>query len=62
MPATRTDRRYVLTTLGSAALDVNRDFIPATPLARVPNLFVMHPDLPVRNFAEFIAYAEKNPG
>ncbi len=42
--------------------DVNRDFIPVTLLARVPNLFVVHPDVPVRTFREFVDYAKKNPG
>ena len=42
--------------------DVNRDFIPVTLLARVPNVFVIHPDVPARNFQEFVAYAKKNPG
>jgi tripartite-type tricarboxylate transporter receptor subunit TctC len=42
--------------------DVNRDFIPVTLLAKVPNLFVIHPDVPASNFNEFVAYAKKNPG
>lgn len=42
--------------------DVNRDFIPVTLLAKVPNLFVIHPDVPASNFKEFVAYAKKNPG
>ena len=42
--------------------DVNKDFIPVTMLAKVPNLFVVHPDVPVKDFKEFVAYAKKNPG
>lgn len=42
--------------------DVNRDFIPVTLLAKVPNVFVIHPDVPAKNFQEFVAYAKKNPG
>lgn len=42
--------------------DVNKDFIPVTLLAKVPNLFVIHPDVPATNFQEFVAYAKKNPG
>jgi tripartite-type tricarboxylate transporter receptor subunit TctC len=42
--------------------DVNRDFMPVTLLAKVPNLFVIHPDVPAANFKEFVAYAKKNPG
>ncbi len=42
--------------------DVNKDFIPVTLLARVPNLFVVHPDVPAQDFKSFVAYAKKNPG
>jgi tripartite-type tricarboxylate transporter receptor subunit TctC len=42
--------------------DVNRDFMPVTLLAKVPNVFVIHPDIPARNFQEFVAYAKKNIG
>jgi tripartite-type tricarboxylate transporter receptor subunit TctC len=42
--------------------DVNKDFIPVTLLARVPNVFVIHPDVPAKNFQEFVAYVKKNPG
>jgi tripartite-type tricarboxylate transporter receptor subunit TctC len=42
--------------------DVNRDFVPVTLLATVPNIFVVHPELPVRDFKEFVAYLKKNPG
>jgi tripartite-type tricarboxylate transporter receptor subunit TctC len=42
--------------------DVNRDFVPVTLLAKVPNLFVIHPDVPARDFNEFVAYVKRNPG
>ncbi len=42
--------------------NVNKDFMPVTLLARVPNLFVIHPDVPATTFKEFVAYAKKNPG
>lgn len=42
--------------------DVNKDFTPVTLLAKVPNLFVIHPDVPAKNLIEFVAYARKNPG
>lgn len=42
--------------------DVNKDFIPVTLLAKVPNLFVVHPDVPAQGFKEFVAYAKSNPG
>lgn len=42
--------------------DVNKDFVPVTLLAKVPNVFVIHPDLPAKNFKEFVAYAKAHPG
>jgi len=42
--------------------DVNRDFAPVTLLAKVPNVFVIHPDVPAKNFKEFVAYAKAHPG
>jgi tripartite-type tricarboxylate transporter receptor subunit TctC len=42
--------------------DVNKDFAAVTLLTKVPNIFVIHPDLPARDMREFIAYAKKNPG
>ena len=42
--------------------DVNRDFIPVTLLAKVPNVFVIHPDVPAKNFREFVDYVKKHPG
>ncbi len=42
--------------------DANRDFVPLTLLAKVPSLYVVYPDLPVRNLKEFVAYAKSKPG
>ncbi len=42
--------------------DPNKDFKPISLLAKVPSLYLVHPDLPVANLREFIAYAKKNPG
>jgi tripartite-type tricarboxylate transporter receptor subunit TctC len=42
--------------------DVNRDFRPVSLLAKVPSLYVVHPDVPAKNLTEFIAFAKKNPG
>jgi len=42
--------------------DANRDFAPITLLSKVPSLYVVHPDLPVKNLKEFIAYAKSKPG
>src|SRR5512140_60668 len=48
--------------LANQPYDVNRDFIPVTLLAKVPNVFVIHPDVPARNFKEFVAYVKAHPG
>ena len=48
--------------LANQPYDVNKDFAPVTLLAKVPNVFVIHPDVPAKNFQEFVAYAKKNPG
>lgn len=42
--------------------DANRDFAPITLVSKVPSLYVVHPDLPVNNLTEFIAYAKSKPG
>lgn len=46
----------------SLPYDVNKDFVPVTLLAKVPNLYVIHPDVPAANFKEFVAHVKKNPG
>ncbi len=48
--------------LKSQPYDVNRDFAPVTLLARVPNLFVIHPDVPAKNFREFVDHVQRHPG
>lgn len=48
--------------LANQPYDVNKDFIPVTLLAKVPNVFVIHPEVPAKNFREFVAYAKANPG
>ncbi len=48
--------------LANQPYDVNKDFLPVTLLAKVPNVFVIHPDVPAKNFSEFVAYVKKNPG
>ena len=42
--------------------DANRDFAPITLVSKVPSLYVVHPDLPVKNLTEFIAYVKSKPG
>ena len=48
--------------LANQPYDVNKDFMPVTLLAKVPNVFVIHPDVPAKTFSEFVAYVKKNPG
>ena len=42
--------------------EISKDFFPVTLLAKVPNVIVIHPDVPAKNFPEFVAYVKKNPG
>lgn len=42
--------------------DANRDFAPITLVSKVPSLYVVHPDLPVKNIKEFVALAKAKPG
>jgi tripartite-type tricarboxylate transporter receptor subunit TctC len=42
--------------------DVNRDFAAVSLLAKVPNIFVVHADVPARDLREFLALARAKPG
>ena len=42
--------------------DPNKDFKPISLLAKVPSLYLVHPDVPAKNLREFIALAKKSPG
>jgi tripartite-type tricarboxylate transporter receptor subunit TctC len=42
--------------------DPAKDFKPVTLLAKVPSLYLVHPDLPVKNLKEFVALAKSKPG
>lgn len=42
--------------------DAAKDFTPVTLVSKVPSLYVVHPDLPVKNLKEFVAYAKSKPG
>ena len=42
--------------------DPIKDFVPITLISKVPSLYVVHPDLPVKNLKEFVAYARTRPG
>ncbi len=41
--------------------DTHRDLAPVTLLAQSPNVLVVHPSVPARNFRELVAYAKANP-
>jgi len=51
-PIVRTDLRY----------DPLKDFSFVSEIAAVPNVVSIHPAVPARDMAEFIAYAKRNPG
>jgi tripartite-type tricarboxylate transporter receptor subunit TctC len=61
----------VMGTVGTHAINVSlyrrmpydavRDFAPVALVARVPNLLVVNPELPVRSVADLIAYARAHP-
>ena len=46
----------------SVPFDPLADFVPVTQINSAPLLLVVHPSLPVKSVAEFIAYAKANPG
>jgi tripartite-type tricarboxylate transporter receptor subunit TctC len=51
-PIVRTDLRY----------DPLKDFSFISQIAAVPNVVSLHPSVPAKNMAEFVAYAKQNPG
>lgn len=42
--------------------DSNTDFVHVTQLAAGPNMLVVHPSFPAKDFKEFIAWVKANPG
>jgi tripartite-type tricarboxylate transporter receptor subunit TctC len=42
--------------------DVNRDFAAVSLLAKVPNIFVVHADVPAKDLRELVALAKSRPG
>ena len=42
--------------------DPVKDFAPVSMLGTTPNVLVVHPSVPAKNFKEFIAYARAHPG
>jgi tripartite-type tricarboxylate transporter receptor subunit TctC len=46
----------------SLPFDTNRDFAAVSLLAKVPNIFVVHADVPAKDMREFVALAKQQPG
>jgi tripartite-type tricarboxylate transporter receptor subunit TctC len=46
----------------SLPFDTNRDFAAVSLLAKVPNIFVVHADVPAKDLREFVALAKREPG
>jgi tripartite-type tricarboxylate transporter receptor subunit TctC len=42
--------------------DTDKDFVPVSLLAKIPNIFVVNANVPVRDLREFIALARAKPG
>jgi tripartite-type tricarboxylate transporter receptor subunit TctC len=42
--------------------DTNKDFAAVSLLAKVPNIFVVHADVPAKDLREFVALAKAQPG
>jgi tripartite-type tricarboxylate transporter receptor subunit TctC len=42
--------------------DAKKDFVPVVMLARAPLFLATHPDLPVTNLQQFVAYVKARPG
>ncbi len=42
--------------------DLDRDLVPVTGIAYVPDVLVVNPKVPVKTLQELIAYAKANPG
>jgi tripartite-type tricarboxylate transporter receptor subunit TctC len=50
------------TTMFKLNFDFNRDIAPVASICRFPFVMEVHPSVPARTVAEFIAYAKGNPG
>lgn len=42
--------------------NIEKDFVPVTVVAFLPNVVVVNPKLPIKSIPELIAYAKANPG
>jgi tripartite-type tricarboxylate transporter receptor subunit TctC len=47
---------------GTGSVSTVDDFVPIGQISDTPQLFVVHPSLPVNNLQELIAYTKANPG
>jgi tripartite-type tricarboxylate transporter receptor subunit TctC len=47
---------------GTGSVSTVDDFVPIGQVSDTPQLFVVHPSLPVNNLQELIAYTKANPG
>ena len=48
--------------IASIPFDVSKDFAPIASIANQPLVVVIHPELPVKNLGELVAYLKANPG
>src|SRR3954465_11089369 len=46
----------------SLPYDTEKDLVPVSVIAEVPEVLVSHPSAPFKTFQEFVEYARKNPG
>jgi tripartite-type tricarboxylate transporter receptor subunit TctC len=46
----------------SLPYDFEKDFAPITVVAYVPNIVIVHPNVPAKTIAELLAYIRANPG
>ncbi len=46
----------------SLPYDTEKDLVPVSVIAEVPEVLVSHPAAPFKTFQEFVAYAKQNPG
>ena len=44
------------------AYNPDKELVPVTMVARSPNIFIVHPSVPVSTFTELIDFSRKNPG
>lgn len=42
--------------------DVERDLVPISLVAQIPNVFLVHPSVPAKNLKDLVAVARANPG